>query len=81
MSIKHIEEFEIYYNLGNSRSYREVAERIGKSPRTVETWGLKEKWSDEVKLRDLEVLKEQRKQTKSSSHCGHLSCTYSFVLR
>ena len=63
MSIKHLEEFEIYYNLGNSRSYREVAEGIGKSPRTVETWGLKEKWSDEVKLRDLEVLKEQRKQT------------------
>ena len=63
MGIKHLEEFEIYYNLGNSRSYREVAERIGKSPRTVETWGLKEKWSDEVKLRDLEILKEQRKQT------------------
>lgn len=61
MAIKHLDEFNAYYNMGPKRSYKAVSEQFDISNRTVESWGKKEEWSKEVQLRDYQKLKEQRK--------------------
>lgn len=59
--IKHIEAFEFYYAMGSARSYEKVAQEFNKSLTTVGKWGKSENWQEEVKLRDIEQLKENRR--------------------
>ncbi len=58
--IRHIDAFEFYYSLGSARTYEQVAQKFNKSEKTIRQWGYKEKWSDEIKIRDREVLKQNR---------------------
>lgn len=60
--IKHIKEFEYYYNLGSGRSYSQVAAEFKKSLKTVKKWGSVEKWQEETELRDNEAIKIARKR-------------------
>ena len=59
--IKHLDAFEYYYSLGSARTYEQVAQKFSKSVKTVQNWGYSEKWQEEVKLRDIEQLKENRR--------------------
>ena len=61
--IKHLDAFEFYYSLGSARTYEQVAQEFKKSEKTIRNWGYAEKWAEEIKLRDLEVLKETRRKT------------------
>lgn len=64
--IKHLDAFEFYYSLGSARTYEQVAQKFNKSKKTIQNWGYAEKWTDEIKLRDLEVLKEAREKSKKA---------------
>lgn len=61
--LKHIKEFEFYYDLGSDRSYSKVAEHFKKSITTVKKWGSSENWGDEVSLRNKQQLEENRRQS------------------
>ena len=61
--LKHLDAFEYYYSLGSARTYEQVAQKVNKSVKTVGIWGSKEKWQEEVRLRDLEAVKESRRQS------------------
>lgn len=63
VDIKHLDAFEYYYSLGSARSYEKVAQKFNRSEKTVNTWGYKEKWAEEVRYRDTEQLKENRRQS------------------
>lgn len=49
------EAFEIYYDLGEDRSYAKVAEIIDKSPSTVKEWGRAFDWVERVQERKAEI--------------------------
>lgn len=61
--IKHLDAFEYYYAMGSARTYDKVAQKFNVKPKTVEAWGYKEKWQEEVRYRDTEQLKENRRQS------------------
>lgn len=51
------EAFEIYYNLGDKRSLKAVAEKVGRTERTVAGWSRAFSWVDRVKQREIEDAK------------------------
>ena len=51
------EAFEIYYHLGDKRSLKLVAEKIGRTERTVAGWSRSYNWVDRVKQREIEDAK------------------------
>lgn len=51
------EAFEIYYQLGDQRSLRLVAEKIGRTERTVAGWSRSFSWVDRVSQREIEENK------------------------
>lgn len=59
--IKHLDAFEYYYSLGSARTYEQVAQKFNVKYSTVNNWGYKEKWQEEVRYRDTELLKENRR--------------------
>ena len=61
--IKHIDAFEYYYAQGPARNLDNVAQEFNKSIKTVKVWSAKEKWQEEIKYRDIEILKENRRQS------------------
>lgn len=51
------EAFEIYYQLGDKRSLRAVAEQVGRTERTVAGWSRAFSWVDRVSQREIEDAK------------------------
>ena len=51
------EAFEIYYQLGDKRSLRAVAEHVGRTERTVAGWSRAFSWVDRVSQREIEDAK------------------------
>lgn len=51
------EAFEIYYQLGEKRSLRLVAEKVGRTERTVAGWSRSYSWVDRVSQREIEDAK------------------------
>ena len=51
------EAFEIYYHLGDKRSLKAVAEKVGRTERTVAGWSRSYSWVDRVKQREIEDAK------------------------
>lgn len=51
------EAFDIYYMLGDRRSLKAVADRIGRTERTVAGWSRTFSWVDRVKQREIEEEK------------------------
>ena len=51
------EAFEIYYQLGEHRSLRLVAEKVGRTERTVAGWSRAYSWVDRVSQREIEEHK------------------------
>lgn len=48
------EAFEIYYQLGDTRSLKLVAEKVGRTERTIAGWSRSFTWVDRVKQREIE---------------------------
>jgi hypothetical protein len=48
------EAFEIYYHLGDNRSLKKVAEKVGRTERAVAGWSRAYNWVDRVKQREIE---------------------------
>ena len=57
-SAEQIEAFELYYSLGSERSLQLVADKLGKSKRTVKGWSSKYSWDNRVVQRSLEDAKQ-----------------------
>lgn len=51
------EAFEIYYQLGDSRSLKKVAEQVKRTERTVAGWSRAYNWVDRVSQREIEDAK------------------------
>lgn len=51
------EAFEIYYQLGEQRSLRKVADKVGRTERTVAGWSRTFNWVDRVNQREIEDAK------------------------
>jgi hypothetical protein len=51
-SRKHIEAFEIYYAMGDSRTLVRLGKAIGVSSRTLEGWSSDLGWAERIKDRD-----------------------------
>lgn len=57
------EAFELYYSLGNKRSLKTVAEKIGRTERTIAGWSRSLNWVDRVKQREIEDAKNEALST------------------
>jgi hypothetical protein len=57
------EAFEIYYLLGDKRSLKAVASKIGRTERTVAGWSRQFNWVDRVSQREI----EERKNSDSTT--------------
>ena len=58
------EAFEIYYQLGDQRSLRLVAEKVGRTERTVAGWSRAYSWVDRVSQREI----EEHKNTENNNN-------------
>lgn len=52
---RYILGFEVYYAMGEARSYQRVADRLGVGQKHVQCWGRKHKWPQRVAERDIEL--------------------------
>lgn len=50
--LKHQEAFEYYYAMGDSRGYRQVAQKMNASLTSVNKWAQEFGWQEKVQLRD-----------------------------
>lgn len=53
----HLDAFELYYSMKNSRSYKKVADELGVGERAVSRWGKEFGWQERVKERDKKIAK------------------------
>lgn len=53
------EAFEIYYMLGDKRSLKAVADKIGRTERTVAGWSRSFSWVDRVKQKEIEDARNE----------------------
>ena len=58
--------FEYYYGLGDARTLQEVAKLCKMSESTVQKWSAAFNWNDRIKLKDLEIAKDLKKQSHDS---------------
>lgn len=63
----HNEAFEFYYGLGSKRRFPTVVQEYSVSRQTVQNWSRHFNWAERVHLRDIEVAKELKKRTLSST--------------
>lgn len=62
-NIQQREAFELYYSLGDSRTLEQVAEKIGKSTRTLYEWSRRFNWKERVEQYNIEVTKGLKDKT------------------
>ena len=62
----HKRAFEIYYALGERRSYRSVAQRLGVSPSGVKLWSQSFGWQQRVRDRDADTARQLADRSLSS---------------
>jgi hypothetical protein len=53
--LKHKKAFEVYYSLGEKRSTRATAKKVGVSPGTIQNWSKSFNWAERVEIRDATV--------------------------
>jgi hypothetical protein len=63
----HQEAFEIYVALGPSRSYRQVAEKLGVSLPTVKRWAKANLWPSRVDEREAQIARQVADRTIDSA--------------
>jgi hypothetical protein len=51
----HIRAFEEYYGMGEKRSCKRVAKKMGKSEGQVQNWSRTFRWAERVRARDMEI--------------------------
>ena len=62
----HVQAFERYFALGDSRSYELVARELNASLTTVKLWGRSFRWTERVQKRDLEMVQQIAERTASN---------------
>ena len=69
MSKRSEKGYQLYKSLGKERTYTKVAELMGLSIKTVETWGYKEKWQEKIneEYEKKEAYKESRSAARKKS--------------
>ena len=54
----HHHAFEIYYGMGSSRTLAAVAQEMGLSKTTIDSWSRSFKWQERVERRDNEIAEQ-----------------------
>lgn len=62
-SIRHIQAFEYYYSLGETRTYNEVSKKFKVCLNSVNRWGKNFKWQKRVEERNRAITKKLTKIT------------------
>lgn len=65
MSQRSEKGYQLYKSLGKERTYAKVAELMGLSVKTVESWGAKEKWQEKINEdyeRKAEEIRKKREE-------------------
>jgi hypothetical protein len=65
-TLRHMEAFEYFYSLGDSRSLRAVAEKFTISETSAKLWARSFGWDDRVTQRDIEAAKKLEKKTMTT---------------
>ncbi len=60
---RHLEAFELYYALGDNRSYSKVAEKFGVSIGCISAWSKKYSWQRRVAERDNKMALRLQRET------------------
>ena len=55
---RHRKAFELYYALGEKRSYRRVAGQMNVSPSAVKLWGRSFAWRNRIQERDAQIARQ-----------------------
>lgn len=64
-TLRQAKAFDLYYSMGNDRSYEAVAQQIGVSKNSIYNWAKTNNWQDRVKERDTVNAKRMYEQTDS----------------
>lgn len=62
----HKKAFELYYSLGDRRSYKQLADKLGVSPSTIKLWSGMFHWRQRTRERDADVARRLADQTQQS---------------
>ena len=65
-TLRQAKAFDLYYSMGNDRSYEAVSQQIGVSKNSIYNWAKMFKWQDRVKERDNTNAKKMYEQTDSN---------------
>ena len=74
------EAFEIYYQMDDKRSLRAVAEKIGRTERTVAGWSRAFSWVDRVSQRELEERKNEDKNNSILAQTVDIKTRYRIMI-
>lgn len=75
------EAFEIYYQLGDKRSLRAVAEKVDRTERTIAGWSRAYNWVDRVKQREIEDARNSALSTNAlNSQTTDIKTRYRIML-
>lgn len=74
------EAFEIYYQMDDKRSLRAVAEKIGRTERTVAGWSRAFNWVDRVSQRELEEHKNEEKTNSILAQTVDIKTRYRIMI-
>jgi len=66
----HKKAFEVYYAMGAKRNYRQVAQELDVSPRTVKLWARSFGWKERVAERETATARRVADRTLQSSVSG-----------
>lgn len=56
---EHQHAFELYFSLGERRTYRQVASQLGISERTVRHWAKQEQWRQHLEEREAQQISDR----------------------
>ena len=62
-TLKHIEAFESYYQMGKNRSLRDLADTLGVSYTSVFNWSKAFNWGEKIKERDAEIAAKVKERS------------------
>lgn len=74
------EAFEIYYQMDDKRSLRAVAEKIGRTERTVAGWSRAFNWVDRVSQREIEEHKNEEKNNSILAQTVDIKTRYRIMI-
>ncbi len=64
---RHRKAFEVFFSLGDRRTYRMAADKLGVSASTIKLWSRTFGWSQRISERDAEIVRQVSEKSTSDS--------------